>query len=305
MDLFSPFVLLPIIAGALIIAWGAWFGTYRARSLVIDESAYPGLVRLRSATLVSRWLGLLFGIFACLAIVPLGHLGRFALTAPAVASMVIVVAILIGQYSARRAALTPGVAGLERRSWTHYPNPRSVLMTVGMLAVITVAAGFTTSVAAPDDLGRAGRALRTACSTTVWTEGVATVEFSEGTSSPFPGSFYTVPMAFALGLLAITVVVALVLVGRRPRDGSDTELVRVDDALRRITAEGILASAGLGLAGSVVLVAGGAYLQFGNAACTSVNIAASYLLAIIALGGLVVGVRSFVAIIIPGDGSLQ
>jgi len=301
--LFSLILVVPIVLAALIIGWAVRFGRRRARLLRIDESAYPGLVRLRSTTLVARRLGLALGVLACLAVVPAGYLGRFALTGPAVASMVTILALLVGQYSVQRAATNPGVAGLERRSWTNYPDRRSVSMVVAMVGLVALAAGYTTYAASPDDLGRTGRALRTVCSTTVWVEGTTTQEFSERSSTPFPGSFYTVPMAFAMAMLALTVIAALVMVGRRPRDGSDAELVRVDDALRRITAEGIVASAGLGVAGSIVLVAGSAYPQFGNAACTSANVAASYVLALIALGGLLFCLRCLVTVIVPGDGT--
>ena len=96
---------------------------------------------------------------------------------------------------------------------------------------------------------------------------------------------------------------ALRQVGRRPRNGSDAELVRVDDALRRITAEGIVASVGLGVAGSLVVVAASAYPQFGKAACTSANVASSYLLAIMALGGLIFSLRCLITVVVPGDGA--
>lgn len=302
-DLSLVVVGVPILLALVIVAWFVKVGRQRASWLVIDEVAYPGLARLRSATLVSRRVGLVLGLAACVLMVPLGELGRFTLAGPPVAGIVAIIAILAGQYSAHRAALTPGVAGLERRSWTHYPNRRAVGEVVGALAVVALVAGYTTSQASADDMGRVGRALRTVCSVTVWTEGVTSEHLETSTSSPFPGSFYTVPLAVAVGLLVLATLIAGIQVGRRPRDGSDAELVRVDDALRRMTAEGIVASAGLGLSGSLLLVSASAYQQFGHAPCTVSNVASSYVLAAVALGALVFALRSFVVILVPGDGA--
>ena len=301
MDLFSPILMLPVLIAAVIIGWAVQFGRGRVRSLAVDEAAYPGLIRLRSATLTARRVGLVLGTISVLAVLPLGYLGRFALTGPAVASMVMIASILVGQHLVRRAAQTPGVAGLERRSWSDYPPRRAVFAAAAMLVLVALVAAYTTLAAAPDDLGRAGRALRTVCSS--WFEGTTTEQYTAHMSSPFPGSFYTAPMAVVLGALVLVAVVALMLVGRRPRNGSDAELVRVDDALRRITAEGIVASAGLGVAGSLVALAASAYPQFGKAACASANVASSYLLAIMALGGLIFSLRCLITVVVPGDGA--
>jgi hypothetical protein len=302
-DLFSPILMLPVLIAGVIVGWAVQFGRGRVRSLAVDEAAYPGLIRLRSATLTARRVGLVLGTISCLAVLPLGYLGRFALTGPAVASMVMIASILVGQHLVRRAAQTPGVAGLERRSWSDYPPWRAVFAAAAMLVLVALVAAYTTLAAAPDDLGRAGRALRTVCSSTVWFEGTTTEQYTAHISGPFPGSFYTAPMALALGALVLVAVVALMLVGRRPRNGSDAELVRVDDALRRITAEGIVASVGLGVAGSLVVVAASAYPQFGRAACASANVASSYLLAIMALGGLIFSLRCLITVVVPGDGA--
>jgi len=301
----APYLLLglAVLGLAASIGYALRLGRQRARSLEVNEVAYPGLAWLRSATLLSRRVGLLLGLLACVAVVPLGYLGRLALTGPAVAAMVAIAAILVGQHSAHEAARTPGVAGLERRSWTDYPARRALGELTGLLAAVGVVAAWTTLAASPDDLGRAGRSVTTVCTTTVPSEGVASVETVTHSSSPFPGSFYTAPMAIALGLLALVVLLALISIGRRPRNGSDPELVRVDDALRRITAEGVLGAASLGLAGSLLLVSASAYLQLGKSACEPSGIIATSLFGVAALVALVCCLRNVVTVLVPGDGS--
>jgi len=294
---------LAVLGLTASIGYALWLGGRRVRLLEVNEAAYPGLAWLRSATLLSRRVGLILGLLACVVVVPMGYLGRLALTGPAVAGMVTIAAILVGQRSAHEAARTPGVAGLERRSWTDYPARRALGELACLLAAVGAVAAWTTLAASPDDLGRAGRSLTTICTTTVWSDGVASAETVEHASSPFPGSFYTAPMTIALGLLALVVLLALISIGRRPRDGSDRELVRVDDALRRITAEGVLAAAGLGLSGSLLLVSASAYLQFGKSACEPSGIIATSLFGVAALVSLVYCLRSVVTVLVPGDGS--
>lgn len=97
--------------------------------------------------------------------------------------------------------------------------------TLGLLLAATTAFG------SPDDLGRAGRWLVRACSDNM------TVS-----SGPWPGSFYSVPLAgIVLGGLAATAFGLQQLV-RRPRQGED---VAVDDMLRYSAASAVIAAGGI------------------------------------------------------------
>ena len=73
---------------------------------------------------------------------------------------------------------------------------------------------------------------------------------------PWPGWQFTGPMAAGFLILVALALGALRLVAARPRNGADAELVRVDDALRRTTAEGVLASVGMSVAGAIAVWAG-------------------------------------------------
>ena len=118
--------------------------------------------------------------------------------------------------------------------------------TSGLFAVVLV---WTTASGAPDDLGRPGRALVRQCS--------ATLGESRG---PWPGSFYSAPLALIVVGGLLTAAAALCLVVRRPRQGEDPA---IDDALRVQAAQAVTAGCGLLVAlpfAEINIVAGGAML---------------------------------------------
>lgn len=305
--MFGGFALVVVLVLVLVVALAAVsavvFGRRRARSLVFDEDRYPGLARLRAATLASRWVGLVLGALVVVAAFPLGLMGRFALAGPPVAGGVAVLAVLIGQRAVHGAAQSPGTAGIERRRPLDYLSRGQTAGVAVALAALVVAAGWTTAIAGPDSLGTPGRAI-----TAAWTE----YQYFDGAShdipmtetrSPFPGSFYTVPLGVGVLVLIGLTAVALVTIARRPRSGADPELVRVDDALRRIAAEGVLAAAGLGLGLGLFGLATLGYLQLGQLAQVPGYLVGCYLLAACSFTALVYLVRSLLRFAIPGDGS--
>ena len=111
----------------------------------------------------------------------------------------------------------------------------------------------TTVTAGPDDLGRAGRVLLLSCR--------AGLQQAYG---PWPGSFYSVPLAAVVAVGLIAAGGALRVVIRRARTGADADAVAADDALRRRAARTITGACGilvaLPLAG-VCLVSAGALLS--------------------------------------------
>ncbi len=295
-------VLVPMILGIGILIWAVRFGNRRRRQLRFDEAAYPGLVRLRAATLRSRWIGLGLGGLALVLVFPLGRMSQLALAGPPVAGIVAITAILVGQRIARGAAQQAGSASIERRGPGDYlPSGLGISVLVA-LALLAATAGFTTAVAAPDARGVAGRALSGDWVEEVFENGAyLTIPMSE-TRSPFPGSFYTIPMAIALLALLLMAGIALVAIAARPRNGADPELVRVDDALRRITAEGVVAATGLAIGLDLAGVSNLSYLQFGQLPQVPWYVAACYGLGAIALAALVYSLRCLITVIVPGNG---
>lgn len=310
---FLVIALLAVVALAVMLGWVIRSARRRSRSIVIDDQALPGLARLRDATLRARRIAVAAGVLVAVALFWGAFASGLEFTGPAVAGLLCVGVIWAGQRSAYAAARTPGVAGLERRRLGDY-LPRGLAAWIAVaLGVLGVAAVTTSALASPDDRGRL-RALAYACVGTIY-HGDGSVETTTGSGAltPFPGSYYTVPAAVAVALLLVASAAVLVSVVRRPRNGSDPALVAVDDAVRRITAEGVVASAGLGIAGSLVLVAGVAFPRLGAAVSgcgingmDTVNsgayLAGSYGLFAACLVGLVVGLRSLVVLAIPSDG---
>lgn len=297
---------LPVLFVVVVLA-AVLAGRRRAGRLVFDEDAYPGLVALRRATTRFRWVGLGIGLLAGIVLVFLGSLAPFVLVAPIVVGLSVVVAIMVGQQLSYAKARVVGVAAIETRRVRDYLPPRSLARLAGAVVVLLAVLGYTTLVASPDDMGRAGRAISATWASLEWNaDANGTLQPHEvtfsSTYSPFPGSFYTTPVLPALTVLLAVAVLALALTARRPRNGADPELVRVDDALRRITAQGIVAAAGLGVAGTLFTAAAWAYPQLGKLVEVPAHVAAAYVLAAVALGALVLTLAFAVTLLVPGTG---
>jgi hypothetical protein len=103
------------------------------------------------------------------------------------------------------------------------------------------------------------------------------------------------PIVLALG------AIALWSTARRPRNGADPELVPADDALRRQTAEGIVAAVGLSVSISLLVVALGAAFSVGAMA----EYGTRYVLGAAALGlagagSLAIASWCAVLVLVPG-----
>jgi hypothetical protein len=90
---------------------------------------------------------------------------------------------------------------------------------------------------------------------------------------------------------------------RRPRNAADPELVRVDDALRRQTVEGIVAALGLAVAATLAGLSYAAALAVGAEACTDASGLSSWALALVAFVALALALRFSVIVLVPGNGS--
>ncbi|WP_203824881.1 hypothetical protein [Actinoplanes palleronii] len=200
--------------------------------------------------LLWRLAGLGAGLAAAvlLAGAPASWLGRgLALAAPAFA-LCLLAGVTAGELTARVPAGATRTASLEVRTTRSF-LPRRMARWVAGLLVLAAAFFTATGLAADtDDMGRAGRSLTAACGDLVSSTG------------PWPGRFYSVPIALAvlLGLGAAGFAMRTVVGRGRPVvDGAGRA---ADDEGRRTSARAILAACGVlvaaPLAGSALFAAG-------------------------------------------------
>lgn len=213
-------VLVLLVAGAVAAA--------RPRPVA---SLPPRLVDVQRATARWRTAGLVVGLVLAAGSASSGGLGRGLMLAGPLLALGVLLGVVVGELRVTAPPAEQRAALLEVRRVRDYA-PR-------VLAPLVLAAGallgallvVTTALGSADDLGRAGRSLFRQCT--------ALQSESRG---PWPGSFYSLPLALVVGLGLVVAAVALRQVVRRPRQGSD---LAADDALRRRAAESVTAAAGL------------------------------------------------------------
>ncbi len=238
-------MLLPqFTIGALLLA-ALIFVPRRRKLVAIDAPAFPALVRLRNVTLIARLIGVVVGIVAIVAVANAGRLGIGVLLAPAVFAATQILATLAAGVITHNAARTPGVAGLEVRNIRTYLPMGLTTVVASVTALLTVVLVWTTAVASTDDMGRAGRQFQFSypCDGDAY-----------GCSSafgPFPGSFYTVPLAIVLAVTLLIAAMTIIVTVRRPRNASDPEILRVDDVVRSRSVESVIAAVGVATSGSL------------------------------------------------------
>jgi hypothetical protein len=291
---------LAVATGMIVAAFV--LGLRRSRTIILDEGRYPGLAALRRATLRSRSIGIIASLVLFLIVAGLGRYGQWLFVAPAVAGATVIAAVLIGQRLTYTRARTPGIAGLERREVGDYLPRRLAVTAAGVLLALAAVGAWTTMVAAPDDSALA-RAFTQSCTTPSWDGQVESDHTQLHVSTPFPGAYYTTGMLAGIVALLALAWVGVIVTTRRPRNGADLELVRVDDALRRQTVEGIVAALGLAAAATLAGLSYAAALAVGAQACTEAYGLGSWALAAIAFVALAIALRFSVIVLVPGDGS--
>ena len=270
----------------------------RRRSLVaVEAAALPGLLRLRRATVVGRLLGLGTGALLIVPVASLGGLGRGLMLVPATFAAVQIAGVLFADVVARNAARVPGVAGLEVRVLGDFLPRRLVRYTALAATALVTLMAWTTAVADPDDLGRAGRSFRHGCTAEC---GAGDVSRAFG---PWPGSFYSAPLAVALLLVVLFAGAALWVTVRRPRNGADSEIARVDDVIRRRSAESVVAGVGIAVGGSLAGLGFFAGPALAVRDVGSVLQATGLLITGGALAAVVLTVWCVVVLLLPGAGT--
>lgn len=184
-----------------------------------------------------------------------GHLslGRGTMLAPAVMGAFVVIGVGLGETVVRpRRPSGRRSASLAVRRVADY-LPRALVGAVGGVVTLHLATlALTTVTASADDMGRAGRQVAAWCGN------------MGSAASPYPGSFYSVPLVLLLLLMSLGTVAALTAVVRRPRGFATREVG--DDELRRRSATRVLAAAGGAVAAShagIAYFAGSALLRLG------------------------------------------
>jgi hypothetical protein len=209
----------------------------------------------RRATLY-RLAGLVAGVLAAilLATAPPHWLGLGLMLAVPAFSLCLLAGVLMGELVTAPALGPTRTAALEVRTARRYLPRAMTGWVAGLLIALVALLTATTLAASADNLGRAGRSLSRACSSD-----------HSASAGPWPGSYYSLPMAAVviLGLGAAALVVRTV--ARRHRHGSDPDQVAADDHARRLSARIVTAACGIlvatPLAGSA-LVAGAELLRF-------------------------------------------
>jgi hypothetical protein len=213
-------------------------------------------VRIPRRATVSRLAGLVAGVLAAilLATAPPHWLGLGLMLAAPAFSVCLLAGVLTGEVVTARVRRPTRTAALEVRTTRRYLPRAMTRWVAALLTTLVVLLTATTLAGSADDLGRAGRSLSRACGP----------DRSAGVG-PWPGSYYSVPMAAVviLGLGAAALVARTV--ARRRRPGSDPDQVTADDQARRLSARVVTAACGIlvatPLAGSALL-AGSQLLRF-------------------------------------------
>ena len=178
-------------------------------------------------------------------------LGRGTMLVPAVLGLFVVAGVGLAETVVRPQRPTGRrTASLSSRRVADY-LPRTLATAVGGIAALHLATlALTTATASTDDMGRAGRQIAAQCG-------------SMGSAAgPYPGGFYSSPLALLLIIIGLIAVAALTAVVSRPRGFAPDDVG--DDELRRRSMSRVLAATGAAVAAShvgIAFFAGGALLR--------------------------------------------
>ncbi|WP_068326788.1 hypothetical protein [Janibacter terrae] len=220
-----PFALVLGLVAAVLVAVLA-----RRHALVVGVDEHVHLVAYARRARAWRLAALALAVVACVAIPMLGLGGTDTAPAvvPAVAGILVVVLIGLGEASFRRPMTVTRSADLRPRRLGDLV-PRGWLITAsGALLALTGALVVGTLYGSADDLGRAGRAISVVC------DGVT------HTRTPWPGSHYALPIALATAVSVLVAAATCVVVARRPSPAAES--VGLDAELRRWSIAGVLQS---------------------------------------------------------------
>ena len=227
----------------------------------VDE--HPGVVEIARHTRRWRVVGLILGAAAAMLALVLGErvdaLGRITALAPMALGAGVLLGTIAGELTARPAVGIRRSAVVETRTLSSILPRGRIVVLAGSTVLLVGALGVGTVWGSADDVGRAGRAFARSC--TVVDPDLGSVVIS-GSHGPWPGSFYAAPIALALVVLGVLVVVALRAIVVRPRPELDSR--GLDTLLRRWSVGNVLAAATvtvLGTLGPVALLISSGLVQ--------------------------------------------
>ena len=195
------------------------------------ESLPSRLADVQRSTARWRTAGLVVGVVLALVSATTGSLGRGVMLAGPLLALCVLLGVVVGELRVTAPPAAERTAVLETRRVRDYVPFRLAAVVLTATVLLAGLLITTTALGSTDDMGRAGRTLFRRCSALT----------AEG-RGPWPGSFYSLPLAAVVGLGLLVAAVALHQVVRRPRQGGD---LAADDLLRRRAAEAVTAAAGL------------------------------------------------------------
>jgi len=202
-----------------------------------------------------RWAGLSLGALTAALTASKGSLGLGVMLAPTVFGLCVIGGAVVGELATTpRSGSVRTVAPKTRSAGKYLPRRLGALVmasTIGLGALLV-----TTTRMGSADLSRVGRVVFRACGAE-----------RSAAYGPWPGLFYTVPLGITVMIGLLGAAVALRAVVIRPQVGPDPNLVVADDALRRRSAEAVVAATGVMVTASLFGVALSALGALVTSAC--------------------------------------
>lgn len=210
MSVWTAFVFVLVATVAVVVVIGVTGLHHRRRT------DHHGIRRVQRMISLARVLAAVLAVRVVLDVDDVGRYGQGLALAPVVAATVWVVAGVAAEVVSA-SMLRDGGANLEVRTLRRYlPTWGAGLLAGALLALL--ATGVLTSVLAD----ATGRGLTYACGPDC-----------TSTSTPWPGSFYLLPVGVAFALLLLLTAVSLRLTVARPRGALGEDATAEDDRLRR------------------------------------------------------------------------
>ncbi|MEI2776314.1 MAG: hypothetical protein V9G19_10170 [Tetrasphaera sp.] len=243
-----------------------------------------------------RWLGLAVGFAVggwAFSRTEAG-LGRLALLAPAIAAAGVLLGTTIGEATAQPRRGTQRTASLMTRTWSDLlPRARTAIVGGGLVLLTTLLTlGWLAGSA--DDQGRPGRSLTATCVETLPGLGSVTTTRSNG---PWPGSFYAVPAALAVGACLLLALLGAGAIFRRANPSSATDTLVL--LLRRNAIRNVLNALGVVLFGMAAPTALFIASAAGGNDCIRGGDAFARILLLVAAAATIVGFALLAQLLIP------
>lgn len=234
----------------------------------------------------TRVLGLAGGVMAAYSLAGRLEYGRGEMLAPSVFGLAVVIAVAVGETVVRpRRPAGPRSASLRTRRIGEYLPRWTAWSVLGTGAALAATLTLTTATASWDDWARGMRV-------------ISCTSVGAGSSTgPYPGSFYSLPLASVLVAVLLVAGVAAHQVIRRPRGLAETD--SGEDVLRKRSLTVIIAATGVAIAFShagVAATAGTALVGLGGCA-PAWAAPVGWLVGLSALPALFVGVWCLVRIV--------